>query len=703
MEPDGPSTLTLQEPADNSSPTGRRPPRVRTSKACRRCRRLKVKCINRGRDDAPCEPCRLAAQECAFPRRGEVNHDREYRNPRGRPQVSTASRSTSDLDGSNMPVRPIAATPAPGTPASTVSGDRSMQTASRTADEPHVPLAASRQRYGTSVSSTPPCPPPMPRQAGPGWESLPPYEEVVDGVKALTTSYFQLGFLPKSLFFAELRDNRDSVSVFLLCGILSVSARFTPSLVNRYGGGAQATRVFLDHASCLVLDQMFSPTLDSIQGFFLMSIAEWGNGEKNRSLVYMGIAIRLAGLLQMHREEAYTLPHGASKEEVVRSEVARRTFWMLETFENLHSGSDSPETLSYGDITVLLPSDERDFTFGTLPARRAALTGTPPAIRNPELTSLPDRSLFATLLQTHNLWGQVARLVSADAVQLSSNFGARITVTDYRRLSKALVDLENALPAQHSWSIWNLRGFIVEGLDLAYLSATMVLRLSNIILRRSYLHDILGARHQHGGHPDHPPPGEDAWSPIAEVLFDNMLALDEQISAFFDNRSPDRGYQGYPAIIVFCVYVCGSLANHLYQQPQLCPRVAPHAVRVLKSSVRGLGDLQGAWPLARRWYQALFKASEQVVLEVSLSLDDRGGTREVPDASASVNPVGRHQMTEEPLVSNPTSTDLHFSAPFWSDTMFEAFDLYLWGNAALGHDYTETLGSVPWGGSYERT
>lgn len=95
-----------------------------------------------------------------------------------------------------------------------------------------------------------------------------------------------------------------------------------------------------------------------------MSIAEWGNGDKNRSLVYVGIAIRLAGILHLHREDTYRLPETATNEEVVNSEVARRIFRMLETFENLHSGSDSPIAFSYGDITVLLPCDERDFTFG---------------------------------------------------------------------------------------------------------------------------------------------------------------------------------------------------------------------------------------------------------------------------------------------------------------------------------------------------
>ena len=169
-----------------------------------------------------------------------------------------------------------------------------------------------------------------------GWEALLPLEEVIEGVRTLTTSYFQLGFLPKELVLEDLRRNQECVNVFLLLSILSVSARVTPSLVKRYGSGIDVTRVFLDQAACLVLEQMFTPSLDSIQGFSLLSVAEWGNMDKNRSSIFRNIAARLAGILRLHREETYNLSETATREQIVEAEVARRTFWVLETFENLH-------------------------------------------------------------------------------------------------------------------------------------------------------------------------------------------------------------------------------------------------------------------------------------------------------------------------------------------------------------------------------
>ncbi|OIW32648.1 hypothetical protein CONLIGDRAFT_630305 [Coniochaeta ligniaria NRRL 30616] len=631
----------------------------RVSKACRRCRRLRTKCVNQG-GVAPCEPCREAKADCSFPSRGEPDADRAFRQPRQRtPRSQSAGISTTGATGSSA-----GRTPPQLLRRDTHDTDTIVANGSPNASFP------TRLVLQPTLSDT--------SSPTPGWESLPPYQEVVDGVQCLTTSFFQLGFLPKLLFFESLKEKPQSVNFFLLFGILSVSAPFTPSLVTRYRGGSNATQVFLSKASCFVREQMFVSSLESIQGFFLMSIAEWGNGDKNRSLVYMGIAIRLAGILHLHREEAYRLPETATNEDIVYSEVARRTFWMLETFENLHSGSDSPISFSYSDITVLLPSDERDFTFGIRSTHRAALMGTPPATANPALTRLPSRSLFATLLQTHSLWGRVARLVSADAMQLGvGGAESRIEVSDYGRLSQVLSDFERHLPQHHAWSVWNLRAFKIEGLDLAFLSAVMILRLSNIILRRSYLHDILNARSKTVvAETEKSNTADDAWSSVADQLYDNMLILHEQITAFFEYRTPE---QGYPALIVFCAYVCGSLANHLHRQPQLCPSVAPRAMGILRNSIRGLASLQVAWPFAQRWYLALRKATEDI------SLEDHE-----PALDPQEDPVGNSGAADHQYNVGEDTThatfDVQFNDPLALDAMLGTFDISLWDGLASFDD-----------------
>ncbi|KAL4944304.1 hypothetical protein BDV06DRAFT_220458 [Aspergillus oleicola] len=575
---------------------------TRNSRACRRCRRLRTKCVNDG-GQAPCKPCRQANQECIFLRRGEPDLDREFRRPRNRPRPSGASTLS--------PASPVQAY----------------------ADPIH--------RVDELVEDTLP-------------ELLPPFDELLEGVHIFTTSFFQLGFIPKTLFFERLRKDPDSVGTFLLLSILSISARFTPSLVKRYDGASNATELFLSRAAALVPTQMYKPSLEATQGLFLMSIAEWGTGDKHRSSMHMGMAVTMAGILRLHREETYRLNEDATAEEFVHAEAARRTFWMLESYNSLLSGSSSPVSISYRDISALLPCSETEFAFGAITGARAAMAGTIPAIEEPSLAHCSTRSLFATLLQTHNLWGRVARAVSSDQQE-------SIIANEYTNLSNALDYFEQNVPLLHRWSIWNLRGFKAEGLDLAYYSAVMALRLCHIVLRRRYLHD-------------RPQQTElDLQSNTTIELFQNMLLLHEQIDAFFEFRSPE---QGFPALIVFCVYVCGSLANHLYQQPQICPAIAPEAEGILRNSLVGLGELQDAWPLARKWNAALCNAS--AVPSPNDTADPARSENTEIQRSSRMNDLNMTDDWAHPISSPPFSVRLN--DPFPTDVMLMEFEAYTWSD-----------------------
>ncbi|KAL3472360.1 hypothetical protein BJX99DRAFT_262345 [Aspergillus californicus] len=571
---------------------------TRSSRACRRCRRLRTRCINDG-DQTPCQSCQRTGQDCIYLRRGEPDQDREFRQPR----IAASVRGHRSTGGT------------PSTPSL-------AQDINERGSRPET----------TSESSIPT-----------GWDQLPPFDDLLEGISIFTTSFFQLGFVPKTLFFERLRKDPFSVNVFLLFSILSISARFTPSLVKRYGGASNATDLFLSRATALVPEQMYIPTLEATQGFFLMSIAEWGKGDKHRSSMHMSTAVTMAGILRLHREETYRLTENATAEEVVYAEAARRTFWMLESYNNLLSGLSSLVMFSYGDISTLLPCSEHEFAFGEITVSRAALEGTWPALTDPSLVHCTNRSLFATLLQTHSLWGRVARIVSPDVEH--SQAQSRISHEAYTALSTALSSFEQKTPPLHHWSVWNLRGFKAEGLDLAYFSTVMVLRLSNIVLRRRYLHDHPGC----------------LGASVTTELFQDMLVLHEQIDAFFDFRSPD---QGFPAMIVFCVYVCGSMANHLHQEPHVCPSIAPRAEEILQKSLTGLGQLQDAWPLAREWNSALCRATAGVSHSVDPSRSDRGNDLFISEEGVSHSPGGV----------------MRFNDPFPTDTMLLEFETHGWND-----------------------
>lgn len=471
------------------------------------------------------------------------------------------------------------------------------------------------------------------------WSILPPFEEVVEGCHVFIRSYFQLGFLPKTSFFERLQKQRDSISVFLLTSILCISARFTPSLVRRYGNGQNATNTFLQKAAAMMPEYMYKPSLEAIQSFFLISLAEWGKGDRDRSSTHMGIAVRMAGTLRLHREETYRLPENATADEIVESEVARRTFWMLENHDNLHSGYNSPVPFSLSDITTLLPCEEQEFAFGIAPRERAALIGTASALDDERLTKSPSRSLFATLIQCHNIWGQIARRVARNEINQQNPkslvANAAVSRSEHLRLMELLRDFEDNLPVRHRWSVWNLRGFRAEKLDLAYLSVVTMIRLSNIILRRTAIHGsgtvASGQVHQGTNGAVHASTSEDEMI-ITKDLFSNMVVLNEQIDAFFSLRSST---QGFPAFIIYCVYICGTLANHLQKSDNLAesmPEAASRTAEILAKSTKLLSDLQYAWPMTKRWSDALLKAYQSRPMTGPVSVNEE---LSYPDAPAT--------------------------------------------------------------------
>lgn len=122
------------------------------------------------------------------------------------------------------------------------------------------------------------------------WDYLPPLPDTIEAVNQFTRNYFQLGFIPKQAFPERLRTDSRSISVFLLLSILSISARFTPSLVERHGGGMKAAETFMDRATAVALSELYQvPSLERCQAFYLLSIAQQGSGMKNKSYVWQPV------------------------------------------------------------------------------------------------------------------------------------------------------------------------------------------------------------------------------------------------------------------------------------------------------------------------------------------------------------------------------------------------------------------------------
>ncbi|KAK4155157.1 hypothetical protein C8A00DRAFT_42210 [Chaetomidium leptoderma] len=579
MEPPGPSTVPQMPPpphmgSDQLQPEGAPGAviRRRAPIACRRCRRMRSKCVH-DKATPPCRPCGeagLGASDCVFPVRGQPDQDRDYRHPRLRADKSKK---------------------------------RELTKARRESLDAPAPLRSSLLPATSGLA-----------KGTDDWDLLPPLPEIIEAVNKFTRHYFQLGFIPKQLFPERLRTQHRSVSVFFLLGILSVSARLTPALIERYGSAMRASETFMERASVLAQNELYNePTLERSQAFYLLSIAQQGSGMKHKSSINMAVAMRMATLMQLHREETYAIAN-PTKELIIRAESARRTLWMLHSQDNLHSSPRSPVLLSASDITALLPSNENDFANAREPTSRAALEGTPPALENPPLVADKGRSLFATLIQAHHYWGAIYRRA------INNNKSPRPWEPDseYAQMERRLDEWEGGLPHDYRWSGLLLKGYKQEGQDLAYLGVTMITRLCNIVIRKAYLHEIIS-------HDTSDPELTAFWGDMALKLFWNLNTLYDQIETHYSHKSPEEGPGAQMA--AFCVYTCGFLACYPCKFPNICPdpSIARNAPLMVQRILAILSESKNIWPLASRWYDHLerfYKAQNVTTTEAEGSMAD---------------------------------------------------------------------------------
>lgn len=550
-----PSTPTVASTPDPNAP----PIKRRAPIACRRCRRMRSKCIHE--KAPPCKSCLEAnvPEECAFPTRGDSDQDRQFRHPRQRAD----KRAKSDVKVKRE---------APTSP-------RSLHRALNDYKPPNMENE---------------------------WELLPGVDTIVDGINTFTKNYYQLGFIPKKRFPRQVQENPSSMSVFLLLSILAISSRFNKAIIAAHGEGLKAATEFMYKAQCLAIHELYQqPTLERCQAFYLLSIAEQGSGKSNTSYISAGIAFRMAALMRLHREEAYSpITSQSPVDHRVRAESARRTFWMLHSQDNLSSGPYKPLSLAPGDITALLPSDEREFEAGTIPEQRAALDGTPPAVQNPRLTILRPRSLFASLMQAHNLWGIIARRVLFNKKCGRPNDSN----SEYAKLTRRLADFEQNLPSEHTFGRVTLSGYRNYAEDLAYLGLTGCIRLCHIVLRKEYMEDMI--RHAQGNPSN---PEVKFYKDMAAELFFNVRKLYSQIEAHYED-DVEIGRVG-SQMAGFIIYGCGLLASYLCKFPQLEAHHAGQNLETIQAEGRTmytrivtvLRECQKAWPLAETWCNGLEK------------------------------------------------------------------------------------------------
>ncbi|KAF9078602.1 fungal-specific transcription factor domain-containing protein [Rhodocollybia butyracea] len=472
---------------------------------------------------------------------------------------------------------------------------------------------------------------------------LPPQDELVEACEWFFSAYFQLGFLHKPTFMHTLITAPQSISTFLLLAMLSISARFSPRLIERYGGGANAADYFARHAQKLAGEELTgAATLDRAQAFFLCSIWSWGSGYRDRSWIFLGVAARMASILKLSQESSYNLSPDANVEVVISAEVSRRTWWVIFMSDNLlSSGCGRPVSFDLDQVTIPLPLDEDHFSFGyqgpttVLPGTKArgrprSLHDTPfnaqidPQLQSPSHTEPADgvdanslevgeRSLYGNLITIADIWARVAR-----SALVRSQPGSAPTVAPWNSESdymiiKELDAWEATLGPRQTWSMSNLLAYQSKNLDMGFRGIFLFMHLSHIVMRRSYLsmlaHDV-----QHGQNSsvrtgaDGPPPPS-FWETMVHDMFSHAVKAIDLVKSWVPTRPFSRGCT---PMMGFSLFMAGSVLAYLRKWKWLCPSLYPYTQPAIQHALVMIADIAVVWPnMGSRWHAALLKAAAE--------------------------------------------------------------------------------------------
>ncbi|KAF1817495.1 hypothetical protein P152DRAFT_478469 [Eremomyces bilateralis CBS 781.70] len=371
-------------------------PRMRSSIACARCRRSKVKCINNG-VNTTCRACETTGRECTYPSPagggaggggggssiGGATIGQVHRREEAPGALNGSERGPTD---DQTPKRQRLKRTSVAGVVHHASGRDGVRAAVDALD--HSLLTA---RVWTELFEI--------------WQqhfSIDlPFLHPPTFLKPLRSAPMQPPQLP-SLPSTSSPDHSTPItppaSPLLLCAFLALTSRFHPVLVahhsplssNRPSNPLIAAEFYAAAARSRLAgnlgDGLGSPDLERTQALLMLALHDWGSGQGSKAWVAVGVAIRNAQILGLQYETelddepyARSLPAGleldrrnshssaavGKDDAFIEQEIRRRTFWSCFVMDRyLSTGKFRPLMLNVRDFRIQLPSSERAFLFG---------------------------------------------------------------------------------------------------------------------------------------------------------------------------------------------------------------------------------------------------------------------------------------------------------------------------------------------------
>jgi hypothetical protein len=451
---------------------------LRSSIACQRCRKSKIKCNNTG-GDQPCETCIRNGKECTYPE----------------------------------------ATPAPPKRSEPSAGVKMEQGTERKRQRRIEDIVRMEGALPAAVVAEDVLSAPYLTESM--WSQL---FDIYRLHFATELPFLHLATLKEKLgsrFRAKPSDTSPEINLVLL-GILTLTARFQPTLVSyimasRHSpavSGMSKPRTTVPAADGWYASEYYADVLtkalgglrtsmtvasvERVQAFLMLGLYEWSQARPRvggmAAWMYVGVAIRMAqalGLGDGDREPTkvfrprpvkppqQTMPAG---QMIIAKEIRRRTMFSCLILDRLLGcGKDRVSTIRSEDLQIQLPCSEVSFDLS-----EDVYTGFLKPIPGDDPNRKASDSVLSRFVRVVDLWGEISKWSFAGG-RFTEELPPWSPETNFFQLREKLEAFYRDLPDSLKWSDSNFYRHENHQASSVYVSLHMLGAVCRIMLHREYI------------------------------------------------------------------------------------------------------------------------------------------------------------------------------------------------------------------------
>ncbi len=371
-----------------------------------------------------------------------------------------------------------------------------------------------------------------------------------------------------------------------------------------YGSEQAACDHFCGATLSLLVPDIDKPSIPRIQAFLMVGLHLWGSQQGASAWIYVGIAIRMVQVLNLSNSSEYPSPEKLNVEQWIIHENKRRTFWSAYLMDRfLSNGRGRPQTLNNRDISIPLPADNTDYTYGTPEQQSRYLTSPDP----PHGTLLPESTgSMASLIILVDIWSRMARW-SCSRKWLTDPLAPWDPNSEFHQVSALLERWYEQLPRSLQYNDHTMVIQLAER-NASYAFMHMVYFNGLLFLHRSYI-PFAPTRTDPQGPKEATERGwiepEGFWKKSARICFsasEAILSINTELCA--SNNSLVTPFA------LFSIFSASGMLAYLKCFTWMEPLTAVRAPSLFYMSIDYMKSVKSKWRMVQNWIDTLGKLHE---------------------------------------------------------------------------------------------